>query len=115
MLSVNAENEIAKLGVLMEAMRSDFRGFGEQLGATNEKLDRVASDVGVLKEQLGDLQVGMRAVRSDVAELKTDVAVLKTDVAVLKDDMRVVKKDVRSVRDDLSSLEPPPKKPRNRR
>ena len=95
MLSMNAEQELVKLGVLMESVAANVALLSEGHAATIEKLDRVVSDTDSLKSSVADLQIGMRIVRSDVSELK---------------------KDVRVVRDELSSSDSPDaKKPRPRR
>ena len=70
--------------VVLEAMRGDFRVFGEALQSVRE-------DVRVLKEDVGVLKQDVRALKEDVGVLKEDVRVLKQDVGVLKHDMILVK------------------------
>ena len=49
----------------------------QELAATNKRLDRLAADVGTLKNDVGTL-------KNDVGTLKNDVGTLKNDVGTLK-------------------------------
>jgi archaellum component FlaC len=62
-----------------------------------EKINRLLSDVGVLKRDVA-------GVKTDVADLKTDVGVLKTDVADLKTDVGVLKTDMIDVKSLLGVI-----------
>ena len=57
--------------------------FARFVRETNQRFDRIESDIQVIK---------------------SDVEVLKSDVEVLKSDMQTVKSDIKSIRDDMAPL-----------
>ena len=64
--------------------------FARFVRETNQRFDRIESDIQVLK--------------SDVEVLKSDMQTVKSDVEVLKSDMQTVKSDIKSIRDDMAPL-----------
>ena len=54
------------------------------LAAHAERMDRLETDVSVLKTDVAELKSDVSILKMDVAELKTDVSQLKTDVGWLK-------------------------------
>ncbi len=56
----------------------------QELAATNKRLDRLAADVGTLKNDVGTLKNDVGTLKNDVGTLKNDVGTLKNDVGTLK-------------------------------
>ncbi|KJU86725.1 DNA repair ATPase [Candidatus Magnetobacterium bavaricum] len=73
-------SEFDELKEMVATVLFELRRFGD-------KLDRVATDVEILKADVGEL-------KADVGELKTDVGELKTDVGELKADVILIRRDV---------------------
>ena len=71
--------------------------FARFVRETNQRFDRIESDIQVIKN---DVEV----LKSDVEVLKNDMQTVKSDVEVLKSDMQTVKSDIKSIRDDMAPL-----------
>ena len=63
-----------EVAVLVEALRSEFRVFGEGLKAIKERVDSLFNQTGKLTE--------------DVFMIKTDVRIIKTDIAEIKNALK---------------------------
>ena len=68
----------------------------QELGGTNKRLDRMAADVGTLKNDVATLKSDVGTLKSDVGTLKNDVGILKgahaetkarADIAVIADEL----------------------------
>ena len=86
--------------VLADFIEATNRNFG----LVHQRLERLESDVAVLKEDVTVLKEDVAVLKEDVAVLKEDVAVLKEDVAVLKEDVAVLKEDVKELKGDVATL-----------
>ena len=86
--------------VLADFIEATNRNFG----IVHQRLERLESDVAVLKEDVTVLKEDVAVLKEDVAVLKEDVAVLKEDVAVLKEDVAVLKEDVAVLKEDVAVL-----------
>ncbi len=115
-----------EVGVLIEALRSDFRGviegqahLREQVAILKEMVGKNTEDIALLKLEMRGVRAELSALRADVDQLKADVAQLKIDVAQLKvdvaelkqrsataeDEMRVVKDDRAAIHNRLNDIE----------
>ena len=71
--------------------------FAKFVRETNQRFDRIDTEMQVLKS---DVEV----LKSDVQVLKSDVEVLKSDMQAVKNDVQVLKSDIKSIRDDMAPL-----------
>ncbi len=108
-----------EVGVLIEALRSDFQHvidgqiqMREQMEILKEMIGKNTEDIALLKLEMRGVRAELSALRADVDQLKIDVAQLKVDVAELKqrsataeDEMRVVKDDRAAIHNRLNDIE----------
>ena len=78
---------VADLTVDVRAIRRDqTEGFKQ----VNSRLDRLETDVSVLKQDVAELKQDIVILKQDVAELKQDVSALKQDVDTIKQTLQLV-------------------------
>lgn len=78
---------VADLTVDVRAIRRDqTEGFKQ----VNGRLDKLETDVSVLKQDVSELKQEVAILKQDVSELKQDVAVLKQDVGTIKQTLQLV-------------------------
>jgi hypothetical protein len=74
--------------IVLEELRAHFRGFGDSLKMTDEKVvafrDEVRGSLERIDEKIWVLQADVTDLKVDVADLKVDVADLKVDVTDVK-------------------------------
>ncbi len=68
------------------------------------KIERMDSDITILKSDVATLKSDVATLKSDVATLKSDVATLKSDVATLKSDSTTLKSKLDQIIDLLKRM-----------
>ena len=86
--------------VLADFIEATNRNFG----LVHQRLERLESDVAVLKEDVTVLKEDVSVLKEDVKELKGDVKELKGDVKELKGDVKELKGDVKELKGDVKEL-----------
>lgn len=99
--------------ILLEDIRSTMQLMAEQQSIANkriekieikvEKVDKIESDVAVIKSVLQSHSKDIKEIKSDISILKCDVFDLKSDVKTLKSDVSELKSDVKRIDQKLDT------------
>jgi len=89
----------------LDDLSQKFEGFVvNEFKPLRSKVEKIESDVGVLKQDVGSLKADVEVLKQDVSTLKMDVEVLKQDVSTLKMDVEGLKRDVKMLKIDVADL-----------
>ena len=96
------EELVARIATQLEELTNVLTRFTEQ---TNQRLDKVETDVTELKEGQARLEEGQARLETDVAGLKEGQARLETDVTALKEGQARLETDVTELKEGQARLE----------
>ena len=74
------QDESRRFNVLLEKVYSEFRTVGEALLGLRERMDRIEPQVQQTNEKVNILEPAIRSQGADLRAIKSDVAEIKTDL-----------------------------------
>ena len=76
----------SEVGTLIEALRADFKIFGEELTTVKNHVNAIAINQASTLERVTLLEINVRKIQSDIVKIQDDIVIMKTDIAWIKTD-----------------------------
>ncbi len=81
--------------VTLEGLRSDFKVFGEGLGAVREKVDQIESKVTSLTETMSRMEPAVTSLTEKMSRMESKVDRLVTDMTTVKSELRMIRHELK--------------------
>jgi len=82
------------VSVILEDIQSQFRAFGEGLGAVRSDVSEMKTDLKETKETVDKNSFLIKHVLQEQQEMKKDITEIKTDIKEMKQDIKRIDKKV---------------------